>query len=55
MALFKFAEILNFRVEIRIDLAISLTFLVDLAFDFDCLSLAVTFLCERFMFLLVLL
>lgn len=52
-ALFKFAEILNSRVEIRMDLATGLTSLADSASDFDRLSLAVAFLCETSMLLLV--
>ena len=55
MALFNFVGIVNFGVEIGMDLATGLTSLADSASDFDRLSLVVVFLCETFMFFLLLL
>lgn len=53
IALFKFAKILNYRVEIRIDLITGLNFLANSASNFNCLSLVVTFLYKISIFLLV--
>lgn len=53
IVLFKFAGILNFEVEIKMNLIIGLTFLTNSVSDFDCLSLAIAFLCKMFIFLLV--
>lgn len=53
MTSFKFAGILNSGIRIEINLAIDLTSSADSASDFDYWSLAVAFLYERSMFLLV--
>lgn len=55
MALFKFEGILNSGVMIELDLATGLISLVDSASNFNCLSLAITFLCKMSIFLFLLL